>query len=191
MADQSDPLIRRSELVAFQEEMLRKMFELLKDQCAEQRREVGTMLAAINASVLTGSITPPTYTSIHPHNRQFQPTPYNSIPLHHPKPTLLHHPDLPQPLTTDHWELFYGSRPRPMKTSPPTSNDTILSNTHHASRLKADIPVFYGLTNNEVFVDWVADIEDYFAYVPIDDSTTAQLVELRLKGCAKAWLRQT
>ncbi|KMZ72896.1 hypothetical protein ZOSMA_158G00050 [Zostera marina] len=88
-----------------------------------------------------------------------------------------------------------------MKTSPPTttgyhlhpstSNDTILPNTRHASRLKTDIPVFYGLTNNEAFVDWVADIEDYFAYVPFDDSTTAQLVALRLKGCAKPWWRQT
>ncbi|KMZ71805.1 hypothetical protein ZOSMA_175G00490 [Zostera marina] len=62
---------------------------------------------------------------------------------------------------------------------------------HYASRLKAGIPVFYGLTNNEAFVDWVIDVEDYFAYVPIDDSITAQLVALRLKGCAKACWRQT
>lgn len=47
--------------------------------------------------------------------------------------------------------------------------------------------MFYGLTNNEVFIDWIANVEDYFAYVPVDDNATAQVVALRLKGCAKAW----
>lgn len=51
--------------------------------------------------------------------------------------------------------------------------------------------MFYGLTNNEVFIDWIANVEDYFAYVPVDDNATAQVVALRLKGCAKAWWRQT
>lgn len=115
MAEQSDPLIQQSELVVFQEEMLRKMVELLKDQCVEQRREVRTMLAAINTSVLTGSITPLAYTSLPPHS-PVHPTSPNSIPLHHP--------DLPRPLTTDHREFLYGRRPRPTKTSPPSTTST-------------------------------------------------------------------
>lgn len=51
--------------------------------------------------------------------------------------------------------------------------------------------MFYGLTNNEAFVDWVSDVDDYFAFVPVDENISAQLVALRLKGCAKAWWRQT
>ncbi|KMZ70636.1 hypothetical protein ZOSMA_197G00090 [Zostera marina] len=189
MAEASDPYIRRSELKAFQDNMLRKMSELMK----EQHTEVRTLIAIVNASVLTGSQTPPPYnptttgippSHFFPSNRPptfqstFQPTlqqTFQATP--HQRP--------PGPPT---WEDGSSDKEFPLKR--PASQRSNVG-THLSSRLKADIPMFYGLTNNETFVDWVADVDEYFAYVPVDENSTAQLVALRLKGCAKAWWRQT
>lgn len=166
--------------MAFQEEMFHKMTDLIKIQGDEQLREVQSKVATVNALILTGSQTPP---------------PYNSIPIRNSMPSSSH----VSPFNLPPIPPFNLPPPRPPLTSNHRSPDStpwgegssddefnIAHRDHrrtfwqpqHASRLKVDTLVLYGLTNNEAFNDWVADVEDYFAYVPIDENTTAQLVAL-------------
>lgn len=147
------------------------------------------MIAAVNASALTGSRTPPPYNPIPPHSDR------PSTSLIPPFATSSHIPTPNHPPASHHcpprnppWEDGSSDEEFTLRLH---SNHRSPVGIHHSSRLKADIPMFYGLTNNEAFVDWVADVDDYFTYVPVDENATAQLVALRLKGCAKAWWRQT
>ncbi|KMZ65627.1 hypothetical protein ZOSMA_315G00090 [Zostera marina] len=41
---------------------------------------------------------------------------------------------------------------------------TYASDVHRHNRLKADIIMFYGLTNNDTFVDWMEDVENYLDF---------------------------
>ncbi|KMZ58336.1 hypothetical protein ZOSMA_784G00020 [Zostera marina] len=199
MTDQSDPIVRRSEFVAFQEELIRKMSEVMKEQHILQIREVKAMLATVNASVLTHSRTSPLFLSSPPladRTYIFQ-TPLIASSSRSPfTPTLLNLPN--NPLSNP----LHQSRPSHLFPVGEDSSDEECapdfnavrrpqSGLQHSNRLKADIPVFYGLTNNDAFVDWVSDVDYYFAFVPVDKNISAQLVALRLKGCAKVWWRQT
>lgn len=167
--------------------MFRKMTELLKRHSDDQLREVRSLIATTNASILTGSVTPPPFisttnrTSI-PSTLHMPPPFTQTIPpsFHTNRPPLNSHP---RPPDTHQWDD--GSYDEDFQIHR-RGNQRGTYNSQYASKLKADIPIFYGLTNNEAFVDWVADVEDYFAYVPVDDNLTTQLVALRLKGCAKA-----
>lgn len=57
-------------------------------------------------------------------------------------------------------------------------------------RMKFDLPTFNGHLHIEDFLDWLAEVEQFFEYMEIPDEKQGKLVAYRLKGGGSAWWEQ-
>lgn len=54
-------------------------------------------------------------------------------------------------------------------------------------RMKIDLPTFNGHLCIEEFLDWLAEVEQFFENMQIPDEKQGKLVAYKLKGGASAW----
>ncbi|KAJ4719082.1 RNA-directed DNA polymerase [Melia azedarach] len=57
-------------------------------------------------------------------------------------------------------------------------------------KVNLDLLVFKGSLHVEDFLDWLADVENYFDYMDILDERKVKLIAMKLKGGASAWWQQ-